>query len=639
MDKDFNLFLRTVKPFDQLPESVLDHYGQLFERRVYEADTMIMKRGKTKVKYLSVVSEGKLKKYFLNDHGKKELKEKLSPGDIYGGVSILLNKTYAVWNIETSTPCIVYELADNHFLELCNKYEKFTDHFTSYFGKLMLNRSYSVYLRQLDTHSDLRHYSTSDNFFSQKIKSVFASRITSAYADTPIKEVALLMTLSRNGCILIKERDGQYIGFVTDLDLRNKVVATGHDVDAAVSEIISEPIVTIPEDAYIYEALLLMFNQRLGYLVATKDGEFTGIITRNKLLSSQSETPFIFIQSVRLATTVKELAAKWEEVPAMVHELLERGVRAEIVNQIITAVSDAILFNIVYHAIKDLGDPPVKFTFMALGSEGRKEQTLKTDQDNAIVYEDVAAEDEEVIRLYFRQLGEIVSDRLHLVGFTYCEGGYMAKNPEWCLSLSEWKAKYKNWINAPSLEAAMNSIIFFDCRAVYGESYFVDEIKAYFMELLENRSQLFFAQLAKNALELKPPLTMFRNFKLFAVEDNRKVLDIKKAMRPVIDFARVYSLKHNLVETNTGERLLAMLKNDIITKVEYHELLQAYYWMMQLRLSYQSKSAAKEQEETTNYIEPDVLTKIERVTLKEIFRIVEKYQLRLSIDFVGSLKV
>src|SRR5690606_10062063 len=142
---------------------------------------------------------------------------------------------------------------------------------------------------------------------------------------------------------------------------------------------------------------------------------------------------------VKLATSLEELKQKWQKVPEIVFQLLTRGVRSEIVNQVVTSVSDAILLKVIEGAIEESGPPPAKFAFMVLGREGRKEQTLRTDQDNAIIYEDKANEQRELVRDYFLKFADMVSTRLNEVGFSFCEGGFMAKNPKWTHSLSHWK--------------------------------------------------------------------------------------------------------------------------------------------------------------------------------------------------------
>jgi CBS domain-containing protein len=275
---------------------------------------------------------------------------------------------------------------------------------------------------------------------------------------------------------------------------------------------------------------------------------------------------------------------------------------------------------------------------MALGSEGRKEQTLSTDQDNAIIYEDVSEDKREAVREYFLELGKQVCDGLAMTGFAYCEGGLMAKNSKWNHSLSHWKKNYTKWIDEPFSDTVLRVSTFFDCRSVFGDSALLSELKQHIFEVLGEGNSLFFAQISRISQEIKPPLTSwFKNFILTQNEEGGKVLDIKKAMMPLADFARIYSLYHNIPATNTGERLKRLLEVGELTQEEFEELHQSYYFMMRLRLIHQASGMTSQRRAPNNLIDPQSMTQVERVALKQIFKIVQKYQTRLGVKFTGSL--
>ena len=330
------------------------------------------------------------------------------------------------------------------------------------------------------------------------------------------------------------------------------------------------------------------------------------------------------------------LKQEWEQVPEQVAQLLARGLKAEIVNQMITTVSDAIARRVIDGAIEKMGPPPARFVFMVLGSEGRQEQTLKTDQDNAIIYEDKANEQRERVRTYFLKLAEMVSERLDYIGFSYCTGGFMAQNPRWTHSLSHWKRNYEQWISESIPETVINIATFFDCRYLYGEEAILDELRQYLDEKLQQTPDRFFLHMANNALQYEPPLTFFKNIKTFS-KDSQQVFNLKKAMTPLVDLIRVYALKHRIFLTNTGERLHALRGLGVFTEREYQELMQAYYYLMSVRLNQQATQITVEQQAPNNYIEPKRFTKIEQVTLREIFRTIEKFQVKIRVSFTRTL--
>ncbi|MBC7416574.1 MAG: CBS domain-containing protein, partial [Pedobacter sp.] len=419
--------------------------------------------------------------------------------------------------------------------------------------------------------------------------------------------------------------------------LRDRVIALQRNAVDPISSVMDKNIISISKNALVYEAVLMMFRTKIRYLLVEDEGTFIGFLSRNRLLSEQAQSPLVFIQSVKLASNTKELKSKWEKVPQIVAQLIGRGVHAEIVNEVVTVIADTISLKVIEEVIEEIGDAPAKFVYIVLGSEGRKEQTLKTDQDNAIIYEDKANEHREEVRAYFLKFASLVSDKLNDIGFVYCSGDFMASNPEWTHSLSHWKKNYKSWIDDALPESAIKFSTMFDCRAIYGEMAIIDELRVFVDEELQKPNEKFFVFLAKNALQYEPPLTFFKNIKTYKVEE-KEVFDIKKAMTPIVDLVRVYALQNRIFKKeNTGERLKALRDLEVFTETQFNELMQSYYYLMGLRLKNQTKQIINDNKVPQNSIELDSLTKIEKVTLKEIFKTILSFQSGIRLKFTGSL--
>jgi len=285
--------------------------------------------------------------------------------------------------------------------------------------------------------------------------------------------------------------------------------------------------------------------------------------------------------------------------------------------------------------VKEQGLPPANFVFFVLGSEGRKEQTLKTDQDNAIIYEDKANEQRALVRDYFLGFAREVSDRLHEIGFNYCKGGYMASNPKWTHSLSHWKKNYAAWFQESSIETVMSYGTFFDCRPIYGDFSLLDELKVFMDEQLHHPLERFYFNMAQNALQYDTQLTWLRNIRTFKVEEEQ-VFDIKKAMTPMVDAIRLYALANRIFETNTGKRLKILTERGVFTSKASAELYQAYYYLMGLRLEKQSGTVIKDNRPPVNYIKINTLTKVQVVTIREIFKVIRDLQLKVKIQFTKT---
>ncbi len=478
--------------------------------------------------------------------------------------------------------------------------------------------------------------STSPDLYQRRVGQLISQHIRACDLQTPIYEAAGIMSQQNISCLFVQNDQQHMVGYVTDSILRDSVVAQKADVHQPVCQVMETALVTVDSQTFVMEAMLLMFQTGTQYLLVKEQGKYLGVLSQPQLLSEQSHSTFAFMSAVRQATHVEQLKQLWEQVPEVVMHLFSTGVPAEFVNQAITTVSDTITQKIIEGVIEELGTPPARFTFMALGSEGRREQTLKTDQDNAIIYEDTAPEQREDVRVYFPRLATLVSDRLHEVGFDYCTGGFMAKNPEWTHSLSHWKRNYERWLQTISPETVMHFAAFFDGRFIYGDTFLIEELKHFQDQLLQAPLDRFLYYMANNALQYEPPLTFFNNFRTFS-KGSQQVFNLKKTMTPIVDLVRVYALQQRIFLTHTVERMEALKNKGVFSEKEYQELRQAYCFLMDIRLKKQARQIISEGTDPDNYLDPKSLTIIEQATLKAICRIIENFQLKIKINFTKSL--
>jgi len=476
----------------------------------------------------------------------------------------------------------------------------------------------------------------SDQFYSKKIKDLTVRRIRLANPKTQIRRCAAQMAEEKVSCLFIGENESLIEGYITDLTLRDKVLATGGNLETPASEIMEKDLVSISPEASLVEALILMFQTKARYLLVKEGNDYLGWISRTKVLTEQSQGPFMFIQSVKEARHFSELEKKWERMPDLIHLLIQRGMKSSFVNQIITTVADTITQRVIERVIKEIGPTPAKFVFIVFGSEGRGELTLKTDQDNAIIYEDKANEHREEVRAYFLEFAKRVSTTLNKIGIVFCEGDLMAMNPKWTHSLSHWKRNYDTWVSDASQETAMNYSTFFDCRAIFGEFSLLEELKSHMANLMENASERFFVNLGHNALQYEPPLTFFKKIRTEEIEGEKQI-NLKKTMRPIVDLARVYALKHKILETGTIRRIELLGEKGIFTTKEVQELTHAFEYLMSLRLENQATSILDQNTKPKNYLLIKSLTKVQQVTLIEIFKVIEEFQARIRISFTKSL--
>ncbi len=451
----------------------------------------------------------------------------------------------------------------------------------------------------------------------------------------PISKVASLMAKSHIGAALVRGGDGETIGIITDWDLRERVVAAGRDANRPAFEIMSSPLIDIPDRALLFEAALLMQEKGTAHLVVRNSNEaVVGMLSSRDLLQVHRYSSSFLLRELHQADSVDDLAHGQKRLPRLAKALMDSGANSRNIVRIIASVSDAITNQVARLAIEELGPPPVDFALLALGSVGREEQTLKTDQDNAIVYDDVPADREKEVEEYFVRLGERICESLAATGYSPCAGEVMGSNPRWCRPLSEWKNYFTDWIRTGDPNDLIAVSIFFDFRCVYGSVSFAEALHEHVAETARGKAA-FFQHLAMNSLQYKPPIGFFGKIVVGESEEQPETFDIKKVMMPIIDFARIYSLQRGFSQANTHDRLARIAECDIINDSEYEDIVQAYDYLMTLRLKHQTRLIGNN-ENPDNYINPKDLAQIELATLKKTLTQISELQNKLKVEFTGT---
>ena len=624
-------FLSNVIPFTFLPPDEIESAATKLSLVQYPENTILFIQESSRIGYLYILHQGAAERYY-EEGGKRTLRDIISEGDIYGGISMLVNDGISVRTLRVTEPSYFYLLPKQSFIDLCQRFPTFSEYFTDIFGKRMLERSYaSIIAKNMQSEEE------GLQFFNQPISSLRPGVPIFGDVGMSILEAAKKMRQERISALFLKDDAGHCAGVVTERDLARKAIADEIDSDKPVGEIMSWPVHNIPDQALVFEALMTMMQADIRHLAVTDtNDEVTGILSNRDLLSAQSQSPLFLLREINEADSMAEIIDQHNQLPEALRSLVTSGAKAKNLTRFITMVSDAILEIVMQFTLDKLGPPPVKFAFMIMGSEGRKEQTLKTDQDNAIVYEDVPKEDQKEVNAYFLTFGETACDLLNQAGFAFCTGDVMAKNPRWCQPLKAWKKYFSYWIREAAPEHLLEASIFFDFRTGYGEEGLIESLRQHLFGALEGWAG-FFRHLTENALYFRPPIGFLGNFVVESKGEHRSKFDIKSAMQPIVDFARIYALKNNISETNTLERLNLLRLNQILQAQEYEELEKAYSFMMQLRFVRQMTAILDKSVHPDNYINPKRLTRIEQQMLKEIFKRVSKFQGKLEFEFIGRI--
>ena len=441
-----------------------------------------------------------------------------------------------------------------------------------------------------------------------------------------VKFVAQTMASSKIGSIIIHE-NRKPIGIVTDKDLRSKIATGLYSIDVTIDKIMSSPVITVTDNISIAEAQIMMLKHNVSHLCVTKDGtnysEITGIITEHDIVVAQANNPGVLLKQSKRAQKSADLKEVKEKLTDLIQHSLDKNVPISHITSIVGEINLAITKRAIELAIDKIGTPPPsKFAWMNIGSQGRKEQLTLTDQDNAIVFEDVPEEKCDIVKKYFIDLAGKVTKTLNEVGYDYCPDEMMASNPLWCKSLTDWQLQFKGWINTPGEKGILMCTIFFDYDFVYGNEDLVDAISNTIHEET-NDNELFFAYLGADALRNPPPLGFFRQFLVESDGEHKDTFDLKgRALMPLIDAARILSLSKGIKNVaNTISRYSKLAELEPQNAPIYEACADAFAELLKFRTE-----EALKNENDGRYLNLSELSKLDKVKLKNDFQPINDIQ-------------
>jgi CBS domain-containing protein len=417
-------------------------------------------------------------------------------------------------------------------------------------------------------------------------------------------------------------------GIITDRDLRSRVLAEGLGPETPASQVMSQPLKSLAAETPVYGALLFMLQETLHHLPLTERAQIVGVITDTDLLRHQVKSPLYLLKRIeKLAGPDAESPALTQyalEIAGTVESLFEGGLDVVQIGRVIASLNDALSQRLLSLAEAELGPAPTPYAWIVFGSEGRLEQTLLTDQDNALIYE----EDSQAAQTYFETLAGRVVGQLIRAGFPACPGGYMATN--WRYPLAEWERRFESWIETPEPQALLEAAIFFDFRRVHGE---LDLTSLETICSKAGERGVFLAQMARSTVQFEPPLGFFRRIRAEAGG-----VDLKKgAISPIVGLARLYALQGGAPERSTVARLEAAGRAGALSQVEVELLTEAFRFGLHLRLREQLR-ACRAGQAPGNQAPLDSLSSLEQRHLKDAFLAIrEAQEVTAQVFQVGRL--
>ena len=455
-------------------------------------------------------------------------------------------------------------------------------------------------------------------------------RPVSCHPDTPLRWALEKMRAERIGSIVVVDAQEHPVGVLTLGDVLVRVALPQTALDSPVAAVMSPGPFCLAARAPAFEAALLMARENIRHVPLVSDGRLVGVVSESRLFALWRRSIGAARAAIVQAGDVGAVIAAAAGIRELPLHLLRQGLSGDAVTALLTSLNDMLVERLLEltgtaQALGELGG-----CWLALGSQGRMEQTLATDQDNAILFHDDA--DADACRRRLLPLALTVNEALDRCGFALCHGGIMASNPLWCLSLSEWKARFGAWIDQPDPLALLNAAIFFDFRALRGSHPLVSELRRWLAGHAQSNDR-FLMLMVMNALQNPPPLGVVRDFVLTRGGEHPGTIDLKtNGVQPFVEAARIFALSRGVTASNTIERLEAAGRARAIPEQETSAWCDAFRSIQGLRLRLNAQQRAQGAQ-LHNFLDPASLNNLDRKMLRESLRQARSLQSRLTRDF------
>ena len=472
---------------------------------------------------------------------------------------------------------------------------------------------------------------TEENVFFFPVGDFCRRDLITCPVEATVVDLAAIMRERNVSSIIVREGETP-VGIITDRDLRNKVVSQGKDPAVLTARsIMSEPLITVPEESYLFDVVCIMSRHHIHRVgVVDGAGRLCGMVNESDILRVQTHSPQLLLRDLQMAENLEDLKKVYRGIQGLVVFLSRSGVRTKDLIKLIASLNDSILLRLIELLRRErFVELPEGFVFMVLGSEGRGEQTLSTDQDNAIICAD-GLDNKALGRI--EAFSKALIDGLIQIGVPECPGGIMAKNSFWRRSLKDWSVALDQWISVPSPENILNFSMFADIRGVWGDMSLVDSLKsAVIRRAMEE--DLFLSRMAANVVRFVPPLGMFGTLKVEKKGPYHGLIDLKKAgIFAITEGVKVMCLARGRLGGGTREKIQWLKEQEVLPPKQADDLEAAFSLLVFYRLRGQV-DAIRAGYEPNNYINPAKLNRLELGRLQLSLEVVKSFQTTLGTHF------
>ncbi len=597
-------FLAAHPPFDELPPEILAQLPRQLSARYFKRGSTLVAVGHPNTN-MFILRSGAVD--IRDPHG--ALVERSEPGTCFG-MSSVISDGPSTYTMVASEDSLTYLMPATVFHDLIGTQPPFARFFlTKQAGRI---RSAVEAVQLADSGGAV---------FKTRVRDIVKKAPITTAPATSIRDAAGVMSEKRVSALLVME-DDDLVGILTDRDLRSKVVAAGRDTSEPVLAVMSPKPHTIDANALAFEVLLDMTEKGVHHLPVLESGRVIGMVSAGDLMRLEQANPIFLVGDIAKQTDLEGLQRCAARLPDIVEAYVAQDASADDIGRVVTAVGDAFTRRLLNFAEAALGAPPARYCWMAVGSQGRLEQGLQSDQDHAIILEDGVLPEQ---LPYFADLARRVVDGLVACGYPLCPGDMMASNPQWCQPLQTWGHYFGGWMNEPEPDALLHAQTFFDMRPVHGDNLLFTRLQDAVVGRAPHSTR-FLTYLAKGCQAWRTPIGFFRDFVLETEGEHKNTLDLKAGgIIAIVQMARLFALSKGLTEVNTRARLQAAASVDALSKENADNLADAFELINHARLRHQIRQL-REGRTPDNNVEPSSLSPFEKRHLRDAFGVIRKMQ-------------
>ena len=618
-------FLQRFPPFNQMENAHLAYLVEQCQLRFYAAGESIVKPADGPVEHFFIVKQGRVVGERPHTaRGGTETTFEITTGECFPLAALLGERaTRTEHRAGEDTFCL--QLNKLAFIKLFALSSAFRDFALRGVSSLLDQVNQQVQQKAVETLGTQYSLNT-------RLGELAMRHPVSCLPATPLREAVTLMHEQQVGSIVVVDEHKAPLGIFTLRDLRQVVADGTSDFNQSIARHMTQaPFFLSPEHS-AFDAAIAMTERHIAHVCLVKDQRLCGVVSERDLFSLQRVDLVHLARTIRNAPRVENLVAMRGEIGQLVERMLAHGASSTQITHIITLLNDHTVCRVIELALADKGDPGVPFTWLCFGSEGRREQTLHTDQDNGILFEARDAAHAAEIRGKLLPLAQHINQNLALCGFTLCKGNIMAGNPDLCLSRAEWARRFAAFIREATPENLLASSIYFDLRAVWGDESGCRQLRRGILEQVAD-NRLFQRMMADNALRHRPPVGRFREFVLERKGSDKATLDLKvQGLTPFVDGARLLALAHGVEAINTLERLRQLVTLGVIETLDGAAYEEAYHFIQQTRMQ-QHQLQTRENRPYSNRVDPDNLNQLDRRILREALRQAQRLQSSLALRY------